>query len=245
MARRDKNFTPFERTRGGASVLQAAAIQVRADFQRDRLNQKHQEGQLSDKELIQGLTGLAKDYRRGTVLRRDIRSERTGAAQQVATTIIGQREENQVEFLDQAQGRWANAQNMFAQGQMGQAQFDNERKLYDSALTGRSEIPGQKKVVRQVLSGKAFDRYKSGRVRSIMREKQIKALLKQEGQEVNKSTVREFAGSEGTIPFMRSQIEADKAPARNLESERTALSELTKELGRLPTQEEINTRVYG
>jgi len=239
---------PFKFDETGATVAYAAANQVEVDFKLDRLNQQHQSGKINDKQLIKGMEKLRQNIKKGPQglgLRRDVRAEQVGAAQTIAGQRIADVGERQTEFLDDALRRWNEAQSGFTSGELSQDEFETEKDLYTSALEGKREEPTERGLVKKILKGKAFDRYKSGRMRSIQREKQIRQISKAEGADLGRGDVRKLAAGEGNLPFIRKQVRADKSQARDLEKERSVISELSSELGRLPTSQEVKERVYG
>lgn len=233
-------------TQKSSLVFKAAATQVRADFKKDILAQQHAAGKINDHQYIKGLKQLTNDYRKGTGLRRDIRSETIGAAQNVATSGLAQVQENATKFADQALARWNAASQQYAVGQLSPEEYQREHQLYTDSLSGVRSEPTLQDTTQEVLKGKYWDQYKSGRVRNIMREKQIKGIFKAvTGDKIDKQQLNELAGSEGNLNYINSLILTDKGITRDLGKEQETLKKLKKQLGRLPTRAELNAAVYG
>lgn len=233
-------------TQQSSAVFKAAATQVRANFKADRLAQTHAAGRINDHQYIKGLQELTQQYRKYTGLRRDLRTNTVGAAQQIASGGIAQTQENQKKFADQALSRWNQATQSYAVGQLSPEEYQREHQLYTDSLSGLRSEPTVQDTTQQVLQGKYWDQYKSGRVRNIMREKQIKGIFKAvTGNKIAKSQLKELAGSEGNVNYINSLILADKGITRDLGKEQATLKTLKKQLGRLPTRAELNAAVYG
>lgn len=233
-------------TQKSASVFDAAATQVRADFAKDTLAEQHNSGKINDQQYVQGLQGLAKQYRQGIGIERGITSAAVGAAQQVAANYIQDVQESQKKFLDEAATRWNKAMDDYAVGAISDTQFKQESRLYREALSGQRAIPDEQKTTAAVLSGKQWNQYKSGRVKDIVREKQLKAIYKKVvGKDANANTVDALAGSEGTKKYIEKELRADFKVKRDIGKERAALNILVKKLGRLPTKAEIDKQAYG
>lgn len=246
---KEKKFkrSAFDPTSGqSSSFFNAVATQVRADFEKDKLAKQHSSGELDDKGYINGLKQLAQNYRKGTGLRSEVQAERIGAAQQVAGNYQTERTQAQTEFADKALAEFNTATADYAAGLITQAEYTQKRDLYNEAIRGTAPIPQASKLTKQVLGGKFWDQYQSGRVRNMMREKQIKALNQEVfGQKIEQSKLKELAGSEATLGYIGQQLQVEKGVTRDLNKEREALASLTKTLGRLPTKEEIDKQVYG
>lgn len=237
----------FDPTIGAGSALYgAAAIQVMANWKQEQLNSEHASGSISDEEYVKGLKTLTQDYRKGTGLQQGLRSATVGAAQQVASGYQAEREQAAVAFADEALSTFNKATSDYAAGLINEAEYTQQRDLYNQAIKGTAPVPQMGKVTKQVLKGKFWDQYKSGRVRNLMREKQIKGLYKDVyGNKISKPELKTLAGGEGTLGYIKQQLITDKGVARDLAKEQAALSELIKTLGRLPTTKEINDYVYG
>lgn len=230
----------------GTALYQAAAEQVKANFKQDQLDAQHASGKINDEDYIQRLKTLTQDYRKGTGLRRELRSATVGAAQQVAGNYQTAITEEQRAFADEALSRFNKATSDYAAGLITESQYTQERDLYNQAITGKRSTPQASTVTQQVLNGKFWDQYQSGRVRNIMREKQIKALYKDVmGAKIGKPKLNTLAGSEGSLDYLKQQLITEKGVPRDLNKERDAIPVLTKTLGRLPTNQEINDYVYG
>lgn len=242
-----KEKVKFKRSKFGGNVYKAVANQVRADWQADQLALKHQEGALSDQKYINGLTNLLAQYQKGTGTSIDIQAERAGVAQQIAESYVEERGVERAEFLDKAMIDWTRAQTEFAQGMISDAEYRDALDLYEQAVTDKAPVAGPKKLTQSVLSGKFFDQYKSGRIRNIMREKQIKNIWREvTGEGPGRERRKRMAGGEAGLGFLRQKAEIEQREAtRNLAAEQRALEELKSELGRLPTPQEIRNRAYG
>ncbi len=233
-------------TQQSSAVFKAAATQVRANYKADRLEQLHSAGHINDHKYIKELKNLTQEYRKGTGLHRELRSETVGAAQGVAAAGINQVAENKVQFSDEALATWNAATSAYATGSISPEQYQQAHQLYLDSLSGQRAAPTPQEVTKQVLQGKYWDQYKSGRVRNIMREKQIKGVFKAvTGDKIDPNQLHTLAGGEGSLNYINSQILNDAGKTRDLGKEQIALQDLKKKLGRLPTRAEINAQVYG
>lgn len=213
-----KYFAPMG---ASSSFFDAVSSQVRADWEMTKLDTKKSAGKLSDKEYIKGLQKLQKNYAKGTGLRQSVHEKVLTGAQEIAENYRQERMNMQEKATDEAQMTWNTALEQYALGEITSAQLAQVKNYYLSATTTSAKIPSEQKLVRKITGGKFWDQYKSGKMRNIKREKQIKNLYNQANySEVGRTQipslkVGKYAGSEMSIDTIRQLMEYNKMMREN------------------------------
>ena len=247
---RSRIFAPAGTT---ASGVEAAGLQVRVDFEKNKLAKRHAAGKLSDKKYLGQLQDLAQQYRKGSGVRGTVRETILGAVGGPGGIVESYEAERKAEldrYQDNAQRDWNEALREYALGNITETELNQTKVYYDEAMTGRAKVPKPKKLTQLALSGKLFNQYKSGRMRKLAREKGIRGDIRdiygdEFGRKEVRKRARKLAGTEGTRRAIRAQVQAEKGITRDLKAEQEALGRLVDKLGRLPTHEEIRQEAYG
>lgn len=194
-----------------SSIFGAAGKQVRTNYELYKLDNKKSKGEISDKEYITELQRLQGRYATGTGLRQAVTEKVVTGAQTIADTYQQERQIQQQKMQDEAATRWNVALDSFALGQITAEEFAAEKNYYMSAMTTVAKVPTMQDLVQKITGGKFWDQYKSGKMRTIKREKQIKEMYNQIwGQDIEKKRLKQLSSSEMSLETIKQLMESNK-----------------------------------
>ncbi len=156
--------------------------------------------------------------------------------------------------------QWNKAQQDAIDGKISPEQLGQEREKYNSVLLGideiKKEIP-EYKPKEWLPGGKKPEMYKSGRIKDIERERDIRKMYEGLGIGITPQKLQELASGYQPMPWIQAQARVTpenqgalqyKFPygkSRNLVAERNMQQTLISKLGRIPKPDEVNAAVYG